>query len=96
VLLCSAFVSAPAPQAPNPVQLENALPGTTAWQTRLGGSADLYATPISAAPGDSVALHVSTPDRYRLNVYLFHELMAVDLTADLVAEELPIDEEARR
>jgi hypothetical protein len=33
---------------------------------------------------------------YRLNVYLFHELMAVDLTADLVAEELPTDEEARR
>jgi hypothetical protein len=64
VLLCSAFVS-----APNPVQRENALPGTTAWQMRASGSAELYATPISAAPGDAVSVHVSTPDRYRLTVY---------------------------
>jgi hypothetical protein len=64
VVLCSAFVS-----APNPVQRENALPGTTAWQMRASGSVELYATPISAAPGDAVSVHVSTSDSYRLTVY---------------------------
>jgi hypothetical protein len=64
VLLCTAFA-----QAPNPVQRENALPGTTAWQARAGGRVELYATPISAAPGDPVEVHVDTPFPYRLLVY---------------------------
>jgi hypothetical protein len=64
VLLCSAFV-----RAPSPVQVENALPGTTAWQVHVGGSVDLYASPMSSGPGEVINLHVSASDRYRLAVY---------------------------
>ncbi|HWX08933.1 MAG TPA: N,N-dimethylformamidase beta subunit family domain-containing protein [Gaiellaceae bacterium] len=67
VILCGLL--SPAALADNAIQRENALPGTTAWQTRIGGRVDLYASPISTAPGQDVALHVSTPDQYRLNVY---------------------------
>ncbi len=52
----------------NPVRAENALAGTTAWQVP-GGGAELYASEISAAPGDQVHLHVSTEGRYRIVVY---------------------------
>ena len=56
-------------QPPNPVQRENALPGSTAWQAHIGGTVDLYTSPMSAAPGEEIDVHVSSADRYRLNVY---------------------------
>jgi hypothetical protein len=70
-LLCGVLAPAAfsSPQVPNAIQRENALPGTMAWQTRVGGTVDVYASPISAAAGDEVSLHVSTADRYRLSVY---------------------------
>ena len=55
--------------ADNPIRAENALPGTTAWQVPGTDKAELYSGEISAAPGDSVELHVSTAFRYRLVVY---------------------------
>jgi N,N-dimethylformamidase beta subunit-like, C-terminal len=57
------------PTAENPIQRENALAGTTAWQARLSGRVEQYGTQITAAPGDEVDLHVSTTDRYRIDVY---------------------------
>jgi N,N-dimethylformamidase beta subunit-like, C-terminal len=50
------------------IQAENAQPGSTAWQVRSGG-AEVYASEITAGPGDDIQLHVSTPSRYRLVVY---------------------------
>ena len=64
----------------NAIQLENELPGTTAWQlpgatgrntpapsTNIQG----YTSQISVAPGQTLALHVSTPTgaRYRVEIY---------------------------
>jgi hypothetical protein len=60
---------AAAARAPNPIQLENALPGTTSWQARGGGDISLYASQIGAAPGDEIDLHVSTENRYRIEAY---------------------------
>jgi hypothetical protein len=53
----------------NAIQRENALPGTNTWQGRVGGGIQIYGTQITAAPGDEVDFHVSTRDRYRINVY---------------------------
>src|SRR5437899_2077846 len=64
VLLCCAFA-----RAPSPIALENAQPGSTAWQLHAGGEVSLYASPVSAAPGDDVDVHVNTPYPYRLLVY---------------------------
>jgi hypothetical protein len=69
-LLSPAARAAPAsPSPPNAIQLENAQPGTDAWQVHVGGSVDLYATPMSAAPGEEIDLHVSAGAAYRLTVY---------------------------
>jgi hypothetical protein len=69
-LLCgvpaAAGVSGP---APNAIQAENALPGTTAWQARAGGDIEVYASQISAGVGDELDFHVSTSNRYRVVVY---------------------------
>jgi hypothetical protein len=64
VLLCCAFT-----RGPNAVQTENALPGSAGWQLHAGGLVDLYASQISAVPGEDVQLHVSARDAYRLVVY---------------------------
>jgi hypothetical protein len=53
----------------NPIKAENARRGTTAWQVSRAASADVYAGEITAAPGDSVDVHVSTASRYRVVVY---------------------------
>jgi hypothetical protein len=55
--------------APNAIQRENSLPGTTAWQARQGGDIALYGSQIAAAPGDELHFHVSTANRYRIVVY---------------------------
>ncbi|MEN3342226.1 MAG: hypothetical protein V7644_1630 [Actinomycetota bacterium] len=60
---------APAARAANPIQAENALPGTTSWQARSGGDVALYASQIGAAPGGEIDFHVSTENRYRIVVY---------------------------
>ena len=53
----------------NPIQVENALPGTTAWQAQAGGDIAVYASQISAGVGDELDFHVSTANRYRIVVY---------------------------
>jgi hypothetical protein len=67
VLLCG--LNALRAQAANPVQAENAQPGTTAWQQQLGGDIEIYGTQIGVAPGGEVDFHVSTAYRYRIVVY---------------------------
>ncbi|HSX21216.1 MAG TPA: N,N-dimethylformamidase beta subunit family domain-containing protein, partial [Gaiellaceae bacterium] len=56
-----------APQ--NAIQLENAQQGTTAWQARLGGDIGIYGSQVNAGPGDAVTFHVSTTNRYRIDIY---------------------------
>jgi hypothetical protein len=57
----------------NPVQVENAKPGTAGWLRPSAGGRVIegYASAASALPGDSVPLHVSTVPaaRYRVVVY---------------------------
>ena len=58
----------------NPIQVENALPGTTAWVPHNQGSGralDIYASEVSVLPGEAIHLHVSTNPvaRYRIDVY---------------------------
>jgi hypothetical protein len=67
LLAVSAAVAAAAPAPPpravvNPIQAENARPGTTAWERPQAnpGVMDAYTSEVSAAPGGTVHLHVST------------------------------------
>jgi len=57
----------------NPIQAENALPGTPGWlgPDARNGEAEVYASATDALPGDSVAIHVSTAPaaQYRVLVY---------------------------
>jgi hypothetical protein len=53
----------------NSIQVENARKGTTAWQVGRAASAEVYASTVTAAPGDAVEVHVSTASRYRVVVY---------------------------
>ena len=69
LLACSALPHGANAAGPNPIVVENARPGTTAWQGRLVGGVELYGTEITAAPGDQIHLHVSTSYRYRIIVY---------------------------
>ena len=70
LLLCGpSSHAANAPPSPNAIVTENALAGTTLWQRSLFGGIELYGTTITASPGDSIELHVSTVYRYRLVVY---------------------------
>ncbi len=59
--------------AANPIQRENALPGTAGWRLPRAtpGAIDGYASRISVLPGDELDLHVSTTPtaRYRVEVY---------------------------
>jgi len=57
----------------NPIQAENAQKGTTTWQTpdADGPAIEGYASEVSALPGDTIHLHVSTSpaSRYHVEVY---------------------------
>ena len=59
--------------AANPVQRENARPGTRGWEIPAGAGTVItgYASETSVAPGQSVRLHVTAPpgSRYRVLVY---------------------------
>jgi hypothetical protein len=59
--------------AGNPIQIENAKPGTSAWQLPGGRSTSIlgYASQISVQPGDTLQMHVSTTPaaNYRLEIY---------------------------
>jgi len=68
-LLLGMHSHAEAAPLPNAVARENALPGTTSWQRPLDGDVLIYGSEISAAPGDLLEFHVSTPFRYRIDVY---------------------------
>jgi hypothetical protein len=76
VVACVAGAAPPAsvPAAPqNPIQIENAQPGTTAWQSPDTDSPAIegYASQVSALPGDTIQLHVSTRPsaEYRVEIY---------------------------
>ncbi len=60
-------------RAANPIQLENAKPGSTAWQAEQAPFRYIegYASQVSASPGDVVSLHVQTSPaaRYRIDLY---------------------------
>ena len=68
-LLLGMHAHAGAAPSPNAVARENALPGTTSWQRHVDGDILIYGSEISAAPGDLLEFHVSTPFRYRILVY---------------------------
>jgi hypothetical protein len=68
-LLLGLHANAEAAPSPNAVARENALPGTSSWQRPLDGDVLIYGSEISAAPGDLLEFHVSTPFRYRILVY---------------------------
>ena len=57
--------------AANPIQRENALPGSPNWRLprAVPGEIDGYASEVSLLPGDRLDLHVSTAQRYRVEVY---------------------------
>ncbi len=59
--------------AANPVQAENALPGTTAWSGPPAppNSIDAYASEVSVRPGQAIHLHVATDPAasYRVEIY---------------------------
>jgi len=64
--------AAPAPRL-NPIQVENALSGTDAWEGAAfwGGAVEGYASEESVAPGGSLDLHVSTTPaaQFRVDIY---------------------------
>jgi hypothetical protein len=57
----------------NPVAAENALPGTSAWNTVQAAfrSIEGYTSEVSVAPGDTIHFHVQTEPlaRYRIDLY---------------------------
>jgi hypothetical protein len=71
-----AGVAASAPAATigrNPVAAENALPGTSSWNTVQAAfrSIEGYTSEVSVAPGDTIHFHVQTEPaaRYRIDLY---------------------------
>jgi hypothetical protein len=68
-LLCG--VLAPAAGASTPIQRENALPGTTAWNGPGSSLIEMYASQIGVGAGERIDLHVNTRPaaRYRISVY---------------------------
>jgi hypothetical protein len=61
------------PLPSNPITAENALPGSTAWQSpdATGAAIEGYTSQVSSAPGDTVSFHVSTNPvaNYRIEIY---------------------------
>jgi hypothetical protein len=74
-LAVAAFWAAGASPAPasNPIQVENARPGTTSWRIKLLPQHALegYASEISVAPGAVLHLHVSSALGLRYRVRIF-------------------------
>ena len=73
---CAAGVVLPgslASDGTNPIQTENARPGTTAWQSQDADETaiDGYASEASALPGDRLHFHVGTRPaaRYHIEIY---------------------------
>jgi hypothetical protein len=64
LLLCGGHVA-----WAGPVQAENALPGTAAWNVFANNYSFVYASEIGIAPGDEIDFHVSTAYRYRLEIF---------------------------
>jgi hypothetical protein len=74
MLSATATAAADSTRAPNPIEVENARPGTTAWAPRspsTGKRIEGYISTVSSLPGGSVAVHVSTSPAasYRIQVY---------------------------
>src|ERR1700704_3573903 len=72
-LLCVCATASAAPSAlrsPNPVQHENALPGTPGWDAPGTGAIEGYAEPAATA-GDVLHFHVSTRPGARCRVEVF-------------------------
>jgi PKD domain len=72
--LVALLLAAPGPAAAaNPIQAENALPGTSAWYVAQAPppSIEGYTSQTSLLPGETLRLHVSTSPaaRYRVEVY---------------------------
>jgi hypothetical protein len=71
--LCVLVSSSSAGPRLNPIQLENALPGSSGWHFPPAPEHAIegYSSQVSVLPGDSVDLHVSTSPaaRYRVEVY---------------------------
>src|SRR5581483_4104946 len=67
----AASTSAATTAAANPIQRENALQGSPNWRLPRAapGEIDGYASEISVVAGESLDLHVSTAERYRIEVY---------------------------
>jgi hypothetical protein len=57
--------------AQNPIQQENALPGTSSWGNGDWTDSPIegYASETSVAPGDMLHLHVSSPGDYRVEIF---------------------------
>ena len=57
----------------NPIQVENALPGSSGWRTAAAPvhAVEGYTSQVSVVPGDTLELHVSTvpAERYRVEIY---------------------------
>jgi hypothetical protein len=55
----------------NPIQQENALPGTSSWGNGDWPDAAVqgYASETSVAPGETLHLHVSSPGDYRVEIF---------------------------
>ena len=73
-MLSASSATAASTPAPNPIEVENAHPGTTAWAPRSPSSRkriEGYISTVSALPGGSVAVHVSTNPAapYRIEIY---------------------------
>jgi hypothetical protein len=69
---CALLAAAPG-RAGNPIQVENAVPGTPAWRAPLAPDhlIEGYASQISVVPGDTLQFHVSASPAaaYRLMIY---------------------------
>lgn len=61
----------PAAGAATPIERENALPGTSAWNGPGSSLIELYTSQIGVAPGEQIDVHVNTRPaaRYRISVY---------------------------
>lgn len=72
-LAALALFASPAGAAPNPIQAENAQPGSSTWKypEAVPPSIEGYASEVSALPGDTLHFHVSTrPSKnYRIEIY---------------------------
>ncbi len=66
-----ASTSAATKAAANPIQRENALPGSPNWRLPRAAPGEIegYASAVTVVPGDRLEVHVSTAQRYRVEIY---------------------------